>query len=613
MCPDTGVTYVPGPDRLGVLPVEMRFDPDAAEKPLFGYHDLLYIAGGRDGLWAMQGDADDKNAPNRAVRLDDAGTIGGDQDSRRWCNDLAFVTLGSPGDETTYLLALFGAKNESHLRMYLLEDALAAANSGFNNLEEFGYEITEEYRFSMRRWKDPLDGYKKKIRYRLAKLFSGTDVTDPNTAYPPRELKEIFFTATEDQFLSRGYYQYLGAGYCPEYNEDRDVDYLFASLLDTPQGIRVLDFQLLIDAIDDDGETSDGTNYLLSDEDDWGDATVGELTTHPEFWTVDDCREDGYDSDALDLLGRLGEFGGRVRTLPPQFIELPRRGEGFPADTWVLVVPCGYAAAHEEAEVFDNHSGWMPQPQFLAGYSHLMVRFFDIQDPSKISEHNPLNPGQFGSPELPAYTLLGPDEGSAAMFLRTLHLDLDGLDDDRYFCFVADLGGHLYVYDITNLLTIPPDFSQDGIPPNGIKSHIHYGAVVEPHEVPLFATYVPPDCPADDVTSNIWDVEVDQTSWTDDQSEVHHEVYVYVSVQREGVQVLRLDVDGNSDETRLVPVKMISTPGETSFLYLCDVPTALEAADYHGTTASSYVTDRLLFVGDAIAGFRIYTYGFEAQ
>jgi len=266
-------------------------------------------------------------------------------------------------------------------------------------------------------------------------------------------------------------------------------------------------------------------------------------------------------------------------------------------------VPCGYAACHETAGVFDTYPEWKPQPPFWTGqgYKKLMVRFFDIDEPRKIDED--WDVGQTASRDVPAYTLLGPDEGSAAMFLQTLHLDLGGPDDDRYFCFVADLGGHLYVYDITNLLTIPPDF-----PPGGIKSHIHYGAVVEPHEVPLFATYVPPDCPADDVTSNIWNVEVDQTSWIDDQSEVHHEVYVYVSVQREGVQVLRIDVDGSPDETRLVPVKMISTPGETSFLYLCDVPAALEAADF-----DNYVTDRLLFVGDAIAGFRIYTYGFEAE
>ncbi len=61
------------------------------------------------------------------------------------------------------------------------------------------------------------------------------------------------------------------------------------------------------------------------------------------------------------------------------------------------------------------------------------------------------------------------------------------------------------------------------------------------------------------------------------------------------------------DETRLVPEKLIQTPGETCFLYLCDVPPALEAADF-----DDYVTDRLLFVGDGLTGFRIYTYDFES-
>jgi len=1039
---------------LGVLPVQMRLDPLAGIKPLYGYCDLLYVAGGRDGLWAMQADAQHPDTPNLAVRLDDASTVGGDQDSRRWCDDVDFVTLGAPGDETTYLLALFGAKDDSQLRMYSLAEARAAADAGFTNQEELGHEIdpelitvfgrnsdpgtadypasfafgmdvddvanfayvamgchglvrvklkeewpyptpkwgpyfgdesgyaqtpapvvlhpelyedvryyldgepvgeyppffldvavdrtdpndrwvyaavdhlgvvgfsletnwddfiidyvgpsyvkyfhqegvkdsypsaggskqfvnlvvnenpenhkcltfarriqvvessgalvvtthqspflqtpgilnmsrtlsfdqvmlggiplaepwaigddghgytiaydltahaswasndinaagvaeigrqmyappvqatgslalfagrhadgsdllpgdprgkpedhelhrieftpwpplvtpaepssqiirrpesragrwvyraglnaanpevlamssnegglypngplvldltqpdgarivanfdsgeldtddpdvidrrdgtngvtfepdaavgvdvappgvgTWEYRFGMRLCRvDP--NQPKEIRWRLAKLFGGTDVTNPATPNPPEEIKEIFFTAWLDQFNSIGYYQYSGAGFCPEYNQDRNVNLLFASALDTPQGIHVLDFQVLIDKIDDDttGGTTDGQNYFLSTSY-WNRARKGELTTHPEFWLVDDCREPGHDQAAENLLQRNGEFGGRVRTMPPQFIKLPSLGTGNPANTWVLAVPCAYAAATGSEAVFGAHSTWMPQAPMVNGHSHLMVRFFNIDDPSKIAEHVPSSsPPQFGSYLVPAYTLLGPDEGSAAWFLRTLHLDLGGPANDKFFCFVADLGGHLYVYEITNLLLLAPDFYQDGTPggnPDGIKSHIHYGATIGPNAaypnvLTPFATYTAPDCPADDLISNIWDVEVDQTNWTDDDLNDHQEVYVYVGIQREGVQVLRFDVDGTTDETRLVPVEMISTPGETSFLYLCDVPQTLEDADFEGTGAGSYVTDRLLFVGDGIAGFRIYTYGFEAQ
>ena len=171
----------------------------------------------------------------------------------------------------------------------------------------------------------------------------------------------------------------------------------------------------------------------------------------------------------------------------------------------------------------------------------------------------------------------------------------------------------MYVYEITDLLTLDPDYSQDGDPPLGIKSHIHYGATIGPdttypNRLLPFATYEPPDCLADDQISNIWDVEVDAAHWVDGGLNVHDEVYVYVSVQREGVQVLRLDVDAINPEDRLVPVKLIQTPGETSFLYLCDVPQALEDTD-----AGNYVTDKLLFIGDAIAGFRIYTYKLESQ
>lgn len=234
-----------------------------------------------------------------------------------------------------------------------------------------------------------------------------------------------------------------------------------------------------------------------------------------------------------------------------------------------------------------------------------MVRFFDISDTNLIDDN--VTQDQVGSHEVPAYTLLGPHDSSSAMFLRTLHLDLAG-DTDKYFCFVADLGGHLYVYEITDLLTFQPDFPNDDPNSGGIKSHIHYGATIGPdisypNTLEPFAIYEPPDCLADDQVSNVWDVEVDSAHWGEGENE-RNEVYVYVSVQREGVHVLRLDVNATNPEERLVSVKMIQTPGETSFLYLCDVPQELETID----SQYDYVREKLLFVGDAIAGFRIYTY-----
>ena len=462
-----------------------------------------------------------------------------------------------------------------------------------------------EYRFGMRRWNPgtpPME-----MRWRLARMLGGTNVTDPPNATAPYEQKEIFFTAPPDQFLSTGYYQYAGAGYSPDYYADTGKNYLFASVFQSPQGIRVLDFDQLIAKMDDDDDTSDGENNDLADQD-WNAAMVGEFTTHPEYWNVEECRRNlTPDPDALDFVGRGTAFDGKVRTMPPQFIELPKDGHGHPADTWVLAVPCCYAGCDETADPFPNHPGWIPELDFQTGhgYSRLMVRFFDISDHTLINDD--ATQTQVGSYKMPTYTLLGPDECSSAMFLRTLHLDLEG-NNDRYFCFVADLGGHMYVYEITDLLTLPPDFS-----PGGIKSHIHYGATIGPdatypNTLLPFATYDPPDCLADDQISNIWDLEVDTAHWVDGELIEHDEVYVYVSVQREGVQVLRFDVSGTSDETRLVPLQLIQTPGETAFLYLCNVPQALENTD-----VGDYVTDKLLFVGDAIAGFRIYTYKFESQ
>jgi len=467
-----------------------------------------------------------------------------------------------------------------------------------------------EYRFGMRRWDSGSpDGLV--MRWRLAKMYGGYDVTSPSGARAPYQEKAVFFTAPEDQFLSRGYYQYSGAGYSPEYNQEKQVNYLFASVFQSPQGIRVLDLDNLVDYIDSDTDTDDGE---MKDLEFWPEfptdpqVMVGELTTHPEFWHVPECRDGAsYVTEAEGFIDRGTPFDGKVRTMPPQFIKLPSGGGGNPADTWVLVVPCGYVGCDNTLLMFQNdpYKDWIPEADFRvgAGYSRLMVRFFNINTPGDINEYHDEN--TVGSHMIPAYTLIGPDENSSAMFLRTLHLDLEG-NDDRYFCFVADLGGHMYVYEITDLLTFPTDFSQDGDPPLGIKSHIHYGATLDDTELAPFATYEPPDCLADDQISNIWDVEVDAAHWWEDEIE-HNEVYVYVSVQREGVQVLRLDVDAGTPEDRLVPVKLIQTPGETSFLYLVDVPdeSVLGTID---DAHHDYIREKLLFVPDAIAGFRIYTY-----
>ena len=110
----------------GVLASALALDPDAASEPGDGHSDLVYVAGGRDGVWAVQADtAPDRQ--NRAWRIDDSGDLQpGSQGGRRWCSDVATARVG----DQLYLVALFAKKNGSRLRLYPLDAVRALAASG---------------------------------------------------------------------------------------------------------------------------------------------------------------------------------------------------------------------------------------------------------------------------------------------------------------------------------------------------------------------------------------------------------------------------------------------------------------------------------------------------
>ncbi|MEM8713804.1 MAG: hypothetical protein AAGG01_22915, partial [Planctomycetota bacterium] len=82
---------------LGVRPAEMLChpnldltgdadDPDSVPHPVDDANDIIFIAGGRLGLWAIEAHPA-KNYSNRAVRIDDSGNLNvSTQSSRRYCN-----------------------------------------------------------------------------------------------------------------------------------------------------------------------------------------------------------------------------------------------------------------------------------------------------------------------------------------------------------------------------------------------------------------------------------------------------------------------------------------------------------------------------------------------
>ncbi len=121
--------------QRGVVPVRMIHD-DA--------YDLLYIAGGRDGLWLMDASFDPQ-VENLAWRVDDKGNQGDitKQKSRKWCDDLFRVTLGQGTAKREYLVALFAKRDASHLCFYWMDDVRAIALGGA--AQETGTEIQSRY------------------------------------------------------------------------------------------------------------------------------------------------------------------------------------------------------------------------------------------------------------------------------------------------------------------------------------------------------------------------------------------------------------------------------------------------------------------------------------
>ena len=108
------------------------------------------------------------------------------------------------------------------------------------------------------------------------------------------------------------------------------------------------------------------------------------------------------------------------------------------------------------------------------------------------------------------------------------HRVLEGADRvfGRDNCFVTDFGGSLYVFQLDGI-TLDADPDHPPIVTNVVASWLPKKSVSDP-----------------DLPSNVWDVVVDETP---------SGIYVYVSVLRRGVQVLRFDpVPGTLTEIELI-------------------------------------------------------------
>ena len=114
-------------------------EPDAYIPPDEDYADLIYIAGGHLGLWAMEAHPVDEYM-NRAVRIDNSGDLDPTtQNSNRFCTDVEVVEI----EGEHFLVALFARKDDNILRVYRLQDvhsAMAAARSASGTHPDLGHE-----------------------------------------------------------------------------------------------------------------------------------------------------------------------------------------------------------------------------------------------------------------------------------------------------------------------------------------------------------------------------------------------------------------------------------------------------------------------------------------
>ncbi len=482
-------------------------------------------------------------------------------------------------------------------------------------------------------------------RWRLTKFDPGDKVlgTDPNAQVDPHKVKRIFFDAPADKFEGIGYYNYGGGYMNATYNSAIGKNLLFATLLGSPMGCWVLDMDRLIEFLDntDQNATTVPDQLLKLGVAPWDSAVVGELTTHPEFWNFPDHRDTG-SAGVVDFLtdpnvveDEYGILQGGVRSLYPEIFLMPGP-DG--TDRWILAVPCGPVYCDETLAYFQNapESGWVPNDPFrstavapytMPGLHHMMIRFFDITDDSKFALNDPLAHGVSGSPDLPAWTIIGPQAVDGNPVLNTTGLGASGVTDgdfrpkgssandleiasvtdaagaERFFCFVADLAGSVQVFEITDILSTPPDL------PAGSPGRVHYGGTLS---IPTpFATRLTKDSIADGNPAGAWSLEVDQVSFVDDDGVQRDHTYVYVSVARVGIEVYLFDVNKSNPTDRLRFIDLIQTPGEEGYLHLWEGdPPIVENENYPSihTPRNGTTGKKLLFLGNSRAGLRIYGY-----
>lgn len=313
----------------------------------------------------------------------------------------------------------------------------------------------------------------------------------------------------------------------------------------------------------------------------------GALLTHPEFWNVPDVRPGGADVHAENFLTSSGVTHQQkdIQNWHPDMFQVPIPGTQDLA--WILAVPCGYVALNPNDLIFTEHGGahstWGPDPAFDQGYRHMMVRMFDMTDPSQVLDFVPNSTGSNGdSLSLPAFTLIGPDEETSAEFVKGIQIR-DNLGTTRYLMLVADLSGNVYVYDVEGLLSLVGTATEpSGRPP-------HFGWEFKDSQI-LGAPYQTQRSLSDDHPNGVYGCEVVQEGIG-----ANLVTYVYLGVPRIGIEVAKLYFDA-SNQAHLDYLGRIQTPGNGTSLFVREF------------APGSYPFEKLLYLSDYDGGMRVFAH-----
>ncbi len=363
---------------------------------------------------------------------------------------------------------------------------------------------------------------------------------------------------------------------------------MFCGLNSSPQGMWAMRLSKLEGALD--SAATPSNDDLLQPEEYRAtglvpDLFLGGLVTHPEYWNVDDVRMFDHEKDAEYFLRNVTSHTvGEVLTWNPDLFQM-RIDPEAPETGWVMAVPSGYIAFRADDDVVLGnsmtgqipHLDWAPDAEFQAGYSRMMVRLFDVSDPTKIETVHPsAAPSEnLDSVNLPAMTIIGPELKTCTSMVRGVQM-VDALGATRQLLIVGDLVGKLFIYDITGVLQTMA--SQN--PANGT----HYGSFITGQ--PLL-TYAAQRSLSDGAASGVFGLEVCKEEWTVGQT-VEQATYVYIGLPRVGVEVAELRFNTVND-LELDYIGRIQTPGNGSQLHKQEI----EGTEY-------------LFVGDYDAGIRVY-------